>query len=253
MAKILVKLPRTTKVHGQVKTVSKSGEWFIADTSKDFYTSFGMFPAQLFKKNGKHVVDKNEFCVFDAQPIDHYLQLKQDVQKITLKDLGFISAYVGVHKDMTFGEAGTGSGGATTYFAPLVKKMFSFDVRADAATKVQKDLDRLGIHNVTLKTGDVTKDKDIDCEVDVFLLDCPEPWKAWLTMKKCVNLGGWVVAYTPNANQLQQVVNSMPEEFKHVHSCELIERHWRVRGLVCRPETADFSHTAFLTFFRRIC
>ncbi|MBR9703686.1 hypothetical protein GOV10_06610, partial [Candidatus Woesearchaeota archaeon] len=235
------------------KTVSKGGEWFIAEPSKDFHTSFGAVPSKLLQKNGKHAIDKNEFCVFDAQPIDHYHQLKQDVQKITLKDLGFISAYVGVHTEMSFAEAGTGSGGATTYFAPLVKEMFSYDVRADAANKVQKDLDRLGMGNVTLATGNVTQPADINCEVDVFLLDCPEPWNAWLTMKKCVKLGGWVMAYTPNANQLQQVVNTMPAEFQHTHSCELIERHWRVRGLVCRPETADFSHTAFLTFFRRVC
>ena len=105
--------------------------------------------------------------------------------------------------------------------------------------------------------GDVCNPQDIkedekDKRIDVFLLDVPEPWRAWESMNKVVKQGGWVVGYTPNANQLQQFVNAAPENFLKMHACELIQRHWRVKGLVCRPETADFSHTAFLSFFRRI-
>jgi tRNA (adenine57-N1/adenine58-N1)-methyltransferase len=254
MSKILIKLPRYTEHNGEQRCVSKAGRWYVKDPSKPFHSSFGEVPVDVLQNDGKHIIGKDEYCVFEAEPIDIYRQLGQNVQKITLKDLGFIAAYIGVHSDMTIAESGSGSGGATCFFAPLVKQIYSYDIRDDAAPKIANDLKIMGTDNVTLKTGDVTKVDDIDCEdIDFFLLDVPEPWKAWETMKKTVKVGGWVVGYTPNANQMQEFVNTAPEEFWKEHSCELIERHWRVRGKICRPETADFSHTAFLTFYRRIC
>ena len=67
-----------------------------------------------------------------------------------------------------------------------------------------------------------------------------------------VKIGGYVVGYTPSANQLQQFCNAAPRDFLQEDACELILREWKVRGLVVRPSTADFGHTAFLSFFRRI-
>lgn len=249
MAIILYKLPRFTEVNGHEKVVSKAGEWYVEDTSKDFSTSFCVVPTNILQKPGKHVIGKDEFIVMPAQPIDEYRQLAIDVQKIGLKDLGFIASYVGVHKDMVVGESGTGSGGATLFFAPLVKHVHSFDVRQGAIDKVEQDLDKQEITNVTLKVSDV---QELECpEVDVFLLDVPQPWDAWKNMG-CVKPGGWVVGYTPSANQLQQFVLEAPENFKKVHACEVIERHWKVEGKALRPVTADHSHTAFLSFFRRL-
>jgi tRNA A58 N-methylase Trm61 len=250
MPKILIKLPRYAVVNGEERVVSKHGYWYVQDPSKPFHSEFGEVPAAKLAKDGKFSIGKDEYCVFETQPIDDYRHLGQEVQKITLKDLGFIAAFTGVHKKMVFAEAGTGSGGATCFFAPLVKQVLSYDIR-DVKEKVGRDLNVLGCTNVELGVGDVTKTIPAK-NVDLFLLDVPEPWKAWENMITSVKIGGWVVGYTPNANQLQEFVNAAPEQFWHEHSCELIERHWRVRGKVCRPETADFSHTAFLTFFRRI-
>lgn len=251
MAIILLKLPRYTMVNGHAKVVSKAGRWYVEDTSKQFSTSYGMVPAEILQSPGKHTVGKDEFCVVPAQPIDEAKALKQDVQRIQWKDLGVIAARIGVHKNMIFAESGTGSGGATSFFAPLVKKVYSYDIRKEASERVQKELDRLKITNVTFGVGSIDEIETPE-QVDAFLLDVPEPWKAWEAMEKNVKLGGFVVGYTPNANQLQQFVKDAPKNFKKEHVCEIIERHWRVHGMVCRPETADFSHTAFLSFFRKI-
>lgn len=257
MPKILIKLPRYTDVNGHKKIVSKGGEWYIKDPSQTFHTEFGQVPVDVLQKIGKHTIDKDEYCVIPADSIDKYRQLKQNVQKITLKDLGFISSYVGIDDETIVAEAGTGSGGATAYFGGLALEVHSMDIREDASTHAQKELDKLGLKDVTFYTLDICNPDQRPPHfpegiIDVFLLDVPEPWRAWENMQKAVRIGGWVVGYTPNANQLQQFVNTAPDNFMKVHTCEVIERHWRVDGRVCRPETADHSHTAFLSFFRRI-
>jgi len=253
MPKIVVKRERTAVIDGQERVVSKGAQYYVADTGRDFSTEFCNIPKELLQQDRTHKIGNHEFCVFEATPGDEQLRLARDVQLITIKDLGFIGARIGAHKGMLFAEAGTGSGGATCYFAPLVKHVYSYDVRANSAEKVQKDLARLGFSNVTLATGSVYEPEAIGCrDVDAFLLDVPEPWNAWETMRQCVKIGGYVVGYTPSANQLQQFCNAAPRDFLQEDACELILREWKVRGLVVRPSTADFGHTAFLSFFRRI-
>lgn len=250
--KILYKKARTIIHNGQEKVVSKPGKWIITNLDKDFHIHNCMIPKEELHKEGAFKVDKDEFCIFTATPGDVYKNIKREVQLITLKDLGFIAATIGVHKEMVFADSGTGSGGSCLFFAPLVKKVYSYDIREDAKTKVSKDIERLGITNIELETKSIYDSVKLPEKVDAFLLDVPEPWHAWPNMIANVKIGGWVVGYTPSANQMHNLVNKMPENFIHEKSCELIERKWKVKGMALRPSTADFSHTAFLSFFRRL-
>ena len=243
---LLIKKERTTTVNNRQKVVSKGNEWLIPN-NKDFHTSDGIITTKQLQTPGKHELGKETYYVLPAQPIDEYRARKQEVQKINLKDLGFISAYIGLHKDMHIGEAGTGSAGATTYFAQQITKVTTYDIREVPARAELQNYKNVEVHQKDIIKDDITQDGPFDA----FLLDVPEPWNAWHNMQ-AVKIGGWIIGYTPSTNQLQKLVNTMPENFIHIHACEVIERHWRVKGLVCRPETADHSHTAFLSFFRRI-
>lgn len=250
MPKILIKKVRTIIHNGQEKVVSKPGKWYLNNLDKDFHINDNIIPKEILQKEGAFKVGKDEFCIFTATPGDIYKSLKREVQLITLKDLGFIAANIGLHKDMIIADSGTGSGGSALFFAPLVKEVYSFDIREEAIDKVSKDAKHLGLSNIHLATKSAYEDIELP-EVDAFLLDLPEPWNAWHNMN-CVKIGGWVIGYTPSANQMHNLVNKMPENFMHVKSCELIERQWKVKGLALRPVTADFGHTAFLSFFRRL-
>ena len=119
--KILIKLPRFVEVDSQQRIVSKGGQWYIRDETKGFSTDFGEFPKELLQIPGKHVVGKETYAVIDPTLGDIRHRMGHSVQKIVDKDLGFIAAYTGVGRHIVFGEAGTGSGGATSFFAPLVK------------------------------------------------------------------------------------------------------------------------------------
>ncbi|MGI1731321.1 tRNA (mnm(5)s(2)U34)-methyltransferase [Streptococcus uberis] len=55
-----------------------------------------------------------------------------------------------VTKDSIFVDATVGNGNDTLYFAPLVKKVYAFDIQKEAISRTQQKLEANGIENVIL-------------------------------------------------------------------------------------------------------
>ncbi|MDD9953203.1 MAG: methyltransferase domain-containing protein [Candidatus Woesearchaeota archaeon] len=230
------------------KRNEKQKRWLIKNPKEDFHMQYGVIPKSKLKK-GSFSLHGHDFVVIPASVVD--MKLKRKAQIITQKDIGYIIGYCCLGKESVVLESGAGSGGATVALARVCKKVYSVEIEKENIAIVKENLQKLSIKNVTLKEGDIYEKAPIKT-ADVFLLDVPEPWRAYKTMKS-VKVGGHIVAYTPSITQAAEFVNNLPKEFLHEKTVELMDRNWKIKGKAVRPVNAAIGHTAFLTFVRRLC
>lgn len=254
--KILIKKEKKTFVEDLDREVTLSGfEKHYADTGKDYHTKHGIISKKdLLKKAGSVVQVKNhEFILLDPVFLDHYKRIKRLAQIITLKDIGAIISNTGITKDSTVLDAGSGSGALACFLGVLAKKVITYDNHKKSLETTMENVEGLGLKNVIVKQGDIYEDETIDeRNIDIFVLDLSEPWKAVKTAQKVLKIGGFLVCYLPNINQVQKFVGALPEEFLLEKTIEVIEREWAVDKKRSRPKTKDHAHTGFLTFARKL-
>nr|MCK4929748.1 methyltransferase domain-containing protein [Nanoarchaeota archaeon] len=254
--KILIKKEKKTFVKDLDREIKLSGfEKHYVDTGKDYHTKHGIISKKnLLKKAGSTVrVGTHEFIILDPVFLDHYKRIKRLAQIITLKDIGAIISNTGITKDSTVLDAGSGSGALACFLGMLVKKVITYDNDKKSLEVTRENVESLGLKNVIVKEGNIyTHTKIKEKNIDVFILDLPEPWKALKTAQKVLKIGAFLVVYLPNINQVQKFVKALPQEFLLEKIIEVIEREWTVDEKRARPRTKDHAHTGFLTFARRL-
>jgi len=248
--KLLIKLARFIDADGRRVKVSDF-EKHLVDETKDFHTKYGVVSASSMKKGGVVSAGKESFNVLDTSFIDLYKNMKRDAQIMMLKDLGAILALTGITKDSVVAEAGCGSGAATCFFAEHAKQVFSFDIENKNIDVAKENVKYLGLKNVTFKEMDVyaTVPK---IEVDLFILDVPEPSKAVKNALSSVKTGGFLVVYAPHIHQLQNAVAELPETILKEGILQVEHKQWLVDAQRSRPETRDVAHTGFLLIVRNL-
>jgi tRNA (adenine57-N1/adenine58-N1)-methyltransferase len=258
MAKILIRKAKKefVKELDRYVTISDFHQHYIADTSRDFHTKEGIITkSELKKKDGSKVLTntKKEFIIFSPSFIDNYKKIERFAQMIPLKDIGIIISTVGINKKTKVLDAGTGSGGLALFLANVAKEVISYDINKENLSLAKRNTEFLGIKNVKLKEGDIYRGIK-DEGFDVFILDVPTPWNAIKTAEDALNVGGFLVSYSPNITQVQNFVNTINQNvhFAVLKTVEIIEREWKVEGQVVRPRSLDILHSGFLTFVRRI-
>ncbi|MDE1761803.1 MAG: methyltransferase domain-containing protein [Candidatus Micrarchaeota archaeon] len=180
-----------------------------------------------------------------------YGKLKRGPQVILPKDIGIIIAYTGVNKESVCVDAGTGSGWLAIALASVSKKVYSYDLREDFIELAKRNMEILGIGNLVVKKGDVTK-RIAEKNVDVVTLDLPNSDKALANAKKSLKADGTVVGYLPNAEQVQKFVSTLNKlKFTDIHTVEVIVRDILVRKEGMRPTNTGLWHTAYLVFARK--
>ncbi|MDE1846174.1 MAG: methyltransferase domain-containing protein [Candidatus Micrarchaeota archaeon] len=181
-----------------------------------------------------------------------YRKLKRGPQVILPKDIGMIIAYAGVNKESVCVDAGTGSGWLAVSLAKIAKKVTSYDTREDFTAIAKKNKEMLGLENLALKKGDVTK-KIAEKNVDVLVLDLPGSDKALSNAKKSLKIDGIVVGYLPNMEQVKAFVKKLNTlKFAEVHTIEVVVREMLVRKEGMRPTNTGLWHTAYLVFARKV-
>lgn len=256
MQLIIYKPERVVEVDGVRRVISKHEQWYCADSTKDFHCGAGIIRKEQLKP-GQVKVGNNEFILIPASFLDNYKTIKREAQIITRKDIGFLVGYCGLGKTSVVLESGAGSGSATILLANICKQVYSIELEQKNIDVVQENLAKLGVKNAKVTKGDMYDTKSVTKalgkkQVDVVLLDVPEPWQALASAIKAVKLGGHIIAYTPSITQAAQFVNKLHVGVLHERTVEIIDRDWRIKGDAVRPVTADIGHTAFLTIVRRI-
>jgi len=202
----------------------------------------------MSKKVVKTTKGKELFC-FDSTFIDDFHRMKRFAQIITPKDIGIIIGECGLNRDSIVVEGGSGSGALACFLAKIVKKVHSYDINEEHQEIAKENAKILKV-NVDFKLKDLSKVEERD--VDVAILDVPQPWDVLKNVRKAVKQGGYIVAYCPTITQVSEFVNAIDEDLIHLKTLELIERNWKVKGKAVRPVSAAIGHTAFLTFVRKL-
>ncbi len=256
MAKLLIIKTKKAVVDGREHTVVKGTQYYVTDTSKDYQTKYGIIPkTELKKTSGSSVKSKTgkEYQIIESQYIDEYKRLRKLPQTIPLKDLGFIAAEVGLDKNSVVVDAGLGSGASAIYFANQCKKLTSYEIRDDHIKVAKENIHKIGVKNITVKKKDITKGID-EKNVDLVMLDLPEPWEVIEHAAKSLRVGGFLVNYSPSIIQTSDFVKVLAKENKFLclKTVEILERKWEVDGRKVRPKSIEVGHSGFITFARKI-
>lgn len=236
--------------------INKYDKFFIKDASKDFHTKHGFFKkGDLRKKAGSKIVSntKREFTIFDPYFIDLYKKIRRNAQIIPLKDIGLIVAETGINNKSRIVDAGAGSGALCCFLANIAKEVTTYEIREDFIEIVKYNIDFLKLKNVKIKNKDMYKGIDEE-NIDLIVLDLPEPWRVINAAKKALKIGGFLVSYSPTIAQTSDFINTINEHenFANVKTSEVMEREWEIEGRKIRPKSQQIGHSGFISFVRRI-
>ncbi|MBD3309869.1 methyltransferase domain-containing protein [Candidatus Woesearchaeota archaeon] len=243
----------------QIKKVliTKHGRKFYAkDLDKDLHTQFGYVKsADLRKAKDGSVVKSNtnyEFLIMTPSFIDIFRKIRRCPQIIPTKDVGLIIAETGINNKSRVLDAGTGSGALACMLANVAKEVFSYEVREDFFRIAEENLEFLGLKNVRLRNRDVYESIS-EKNIDLVVLDLPEPWKAVSHAEDALKVGGFLVNYSPTIPQVMDFRQSLDKKgLIHLKTVEVSEREWELEGRKVRPRSKEIGHSGFLTFCRKI-
>jgi len=256
--KLLISKPKKEFVKELNKEISlvKLKKFYVDDLTKDFSTHYGIINKSDLKKKSGSVVKSSqgkEFIILDADFIDEYKRIKRTSQIMTLKDIGYIVAQVGVNKNSKIVDAGTGCGGNAIYLAHLCKEVVSYDINKENVRVAKENIKKLELKNIKIKEKSVFAGID-EKDVDLVVLDLPTPWNAIKAAENALRIGGYLVVYNPQISQTADFVNAVKNDSNFIYekTIELVERNWKIDGRIVRPRSEGIGHTAFLSFCRRV-
>lgn len=220
-------------------------------------TETGVMDAEKLKgvKVGEEFeFNKQKFKLLKSRFVDVFRNLRRGPQIVTLKDAGIIAALAGIGPGDKIVEAGAGSGALTTFLANLVRPdgmIYSYECREDFYELAQKNIIDSGLEKfVELKNKDIYEGID-EKDIDVVVLDVPEPWRALEHARKALVPGGFLICYVPTTNQLIELSNQDWNGFFDLYSLEANLRFMNLKPMAVRPATKGLMHTGYLLFARK--
>ena len=238
--------------------ITKQGrKFYIKDIEQDFHTQYGYIKKEDLKKSKQDNLLKSntgkEFFIFEPIFIDLYRKIKRDAQIIPLKDIGFIIAETGINKKTRVLDAGSGSGALACFLASIAKEVITYEIREDFIGIVKDNIQFLGLKNIKIKNKNIYNEID-DKNIDIIILDVPEPWKAIENCSNALKISGFLVSYSPSIPQVIDFVTAVRknESFVYLKTAEMTEREWEVEERKVRPKSQGLGHSGFLSFARKV-
>ena len=238
--------------------ITRQGRKFYAKgLEQDLHTQYGFVKKEDLEKSKEGDAIKSntekEFFIFGPSFIDLYRKIKRGAQIIPLKDVGYIIAETGINKESRILDAGAGSGALSCFLASIAKEVVTYEIREDFIDIVKKNIEFLGLKNITIKNKNIY-DKIEEKGMDVVTLDVPEPWSAIDSCAKALKPGGFIVSYSPSVPQVADFVNAIRknESFVYLKTVEISEREWEVEERKVRPKSQGIGHSGFLSFARKV-
>lgn len=241
---------------GKVFLLNDAAGFFI-DADRDTNTEFGIIKAKDLKKAkpGSRIKTHTGKVFFVADPSlpDFYRRMIRLPQIITPKDIGSIIAHSGIDRNSSVLEAGAGSGFATCAMASIAKNVVSYEIRKDFAKVARKNVDLIGLDNVTIINKDIKKGIK-GKGFDFVLLDLPDPWSLAEKVSRSMKIGGRLCTYSPSIIQVERTIKALPPALRVETLITSNENPWKVEmdRDILRPESSGIKHTAFLLFCRKV-
>ena len=216
----------------------------------DFHTKNYMFKEEDIKNKNIIETKTGAYYILDANFQDKIEKILRGPAIMVKKDIGAILSNVDIDKNSTALDAGIGSGMLSIFLSKFVKKVIAYENNSGFLNIAEKNLESLGIKNVTIKNKDIYSGIS-EKNLDLITLDLKEPS---LVLKHALNSlkkGKYLVSYLPNITQVINLVNKADGFFVE-RIIENIEREWIVDEKRARPRNIILGHTGFLVFLRKI-
>lgn len=192
---------------------------------------------------------------------DYVLKMARGAQIVYPKDIALILVYADIFPGAAVVEAGTGSGALTLALARAVGetgRVISYETRIDHHERALKNLEAwyeasgAKRARVDLRVGDVYAGVP-ERDIDRFVLDLPEPWRALAPAGESLAAGGILCCYLPTIPQVSQAVEALRRGgFGLVATFEALLRTWNVEAQSVRPDHRMVAHTGFIVTARKL-
>ncbi|MDP4012252.1 MAG: rRNA adenine N-6-methyltransferase family protein [Candidatus Nanoarchaeia archaeon] len=216
----------------------------------DLHTNYGVVKENDIKNGLVKSHSGKEFLVYDAQFVDRLNKIKRGPAVISNKDVGIILTNTGINPKSKILEAGAGSGRLTAFLANISSNVTSYERKEEFYKIAETNLKELGL-KAKLRLKDIYEGIT-EKNLDVIILDLPEPWQVLNYAVKALKCGGFLVAYLPHMTQVIEFTKALSSPFVLDKVEEVLEREWILEDRKARPENQMLGHTAFLVFVRKI-
>jgi tRNA (adenine57-N1/adenine58-N1)-methyltransferase len=207
------------------------------------------------------------YLAFRPRLADYALEMPRKTAIVYPKDVGIILVWADIYPGATVVESGLGSGSLTLALLRAVGptgQVIVYEQRADlipaALTNLRRYSEPGTVPDETVDPPNlIVHQQDIyegiaETDVDRMVLDLPEPWRVLPHALDALHSGAMIACYSPSIIQVQRTVEALEvtRGFGQIESLEVLYRPWQVKGQAVRPVQQMVSHTAFLTFARRL-
>ena len=198
----------------------------------------------------------NPFYLLQPSLSDLIKGLKRGTQIMYPKEISYILFYMGIGPGKRVIECGTGSGGLTTALAYMVGttgKVYSYERKAQIQDLAIKNLTKFGLQNrVDFKVGNAEDGFDEE-NVDVIILDLPNPQDYLHHVRKSLRGGGSLGMILPTYNQVEIILRELKlANFAMIEVSEILQRFYKTDWARLRPVDRMIGHTGFLIFGRKV-
>jgi len=173
------------------------------------------------------------------------------------KDIGYLVMETGLSSGQRVLEVGTGSGALTLVLARMVGdtgRVYSFERRPEFLENARKNLEKWGLADrVEFILRDPAQEGFGVQDVQVAIIDVPEPWTMVRPAHDAIMGGGFWASLSPCIEQVLQVAGELEGAgFVAMKTVELLEREILVRPGKTRPRERMVSHTGYLMVARKV-
>lgn len=239
-----------------VLLVSEDKRFLIKKENRKFNTEFGEIDLSKIKKHGQKLKSKKgkEFKVVKPSYIDLLRKARRMPQVILPKDASIIASHTGLSSGWKCLDAGTGSAFLASFIGNLVKpdgSVVSYERKKDFAKSAKKNIELLGLDKI-VKIKNKSAFDFTEKNLDLVTLDMKDVENIIEKVYQRLNLGGWVVVYSPHIEQVKKTKQEMTKSgFKDIETIEVIKRKWKVDDYT-HPVPSGIMHTGFMTFARKL-
>lgn len=239
--------------------IDRDGKKLFFDESaefSEFHTHFGIIKKEKIvnAKNGEVLeTHKGEkFVVLEPNFIDFFENIERGPAIILPKDAGVISANTGIASGSKVVEAGSGSGALTCYLANLVKprgKVYSYEKRKEFLEIAKRNVNKMGLSKFVKFKNKSTHDTIEEKEIDVVILDMPDPWSSIKNAEAALKPGGFLVCYLPHIEQVKELLDATEKTSLRLQKVSDIVEYEANQKL---NFSAKINHTAYLVLLRKL-
>jgi tRNA (adenine57-N1/adenine58-N1)-methyltransferase catalytic subunit len=198
-----------------------------------------------------------KFYVLEPLASDYILHMQRKTQIIYPEDAGLIIMYAGIKPGTKIIEAGCGSGALTCILGNIIRPnghVFSYDIEEKNLKLTRKNVELTKLSDyISINYGDIVSESLDHSNIDVAILDMPQPWEAIERIRNYLKLSGIFVSFSPTIEQVKKTHFKLKEyEFIEINTYELLKRTMQVKKNATRPQVRMIGHTGYITFARKI-